>query len=274
MAETAVVEQTAPVVPVETPKVEVPAETKPDEKAKFSELVKKERMIFHRNQQVASKAKEVEAKEKAVSDREAKLAAAQSNPVEALKLLGWTYDQITQYIVNNQQTPPDKHVADIRNELSDFKKQAAEEKRLAAEAAQAQAQAQTQEVIENFKQNLNEYIDTNKDKYELVSLHEAQAVVYETIEQHYEKTKKVMTMEEASDLVEKYLEDQIDRSTKTKKLASKYQPPPPTEEKKVEKTEPRTLTNAMNSGSSPGMLPAKNESDRLQRALAALDGKR
>lgn len=275
MAETAGVEIAAvpptPVVP-ETQKVEPPKE---DTSQKLSDLIKKEKMIYRTKQNLSQKEKLILEKEKALAEREAKLATASTNPIEALKTLGWTYDQITEYMLQNK-VPVDKHITDVRNELEQFKKQQLEEKQKAAEEAKQAAEAQATQVIDSFKVQINDFITTNKDTYELVNLHEAQDIVFATIETHFENTKKVLTIQEATDLVEKYLEDRIEQSTKTKKLASKYRLPEPNVEKKTEPTfsEPKTLTNSMTTGSSPGLPQARNEEDRIKRALAALDGKR
>ena len=72
-------------------------------------------------------------------------------------------------------------------------------------------------------------------------------------------------------MVESYLEDEAKKASGAKKFASKA-----TETKKEDAPAPKqtkTLTNDMQP-TSASVLPAKNEQDRIKRALAALDGQK
>lgn len=276
MSETGVEISAVPPTVPEAPKVETPPVEIPKENAKFNELLKKEKMLYRTKQSLTQKEQAILVKEKALADKEAKLAAAQTNPLEALKYLGWTVDQINQFALENK-IPVDKHVMDVRNELESFKKQQIEEKQKALEEAQKQASAETQIVIDNYREQIKEAIVKQPEKYELTNLYDDNfETVYEVISQHFASTNKVLSIEEAADLVEKYYEEEIEKGIKTKKLASRYPRPEPSgnEKKEAAGVEPRTLTNSMNSPAGPGLPPAKNEEDRMKRALAALDGKR
>jgi hypothetical protein len=103
-------------------------------------------------------------------------------------------------------------------------------------------------------------------------LYDSADLVYDTVEEYFAKTNKVLSIPEACDLVESYLEKQVEKSLATKKLSarvSKQEPSSPTANKPSEPR--RTLTNNDYTSSTPSFVSPKVENDRMSRALAALD---
>ena len=106
------------------------------------------------------------------------------------------------------------------------------------------------------------------EKYELLNLYGQQGLVSEVIAQHYTATQRVMDTAEAADRAEKYLEELVQKASKTKKFGATV---PQQEVKPAQVAQPRTLSNDL-AASSPSIInSAPSEADRIKRALAALD---
>lgn len=275
----------------------------------FSTIIKKEKQILREKRALKEQQLALEAEKQKWAEEQAKLQRFKelSNPLEALKEKGWTYEDLTNYVLSDQKTPPEKMIADVKKELEDLKTaQQREKEQLLAQAKEA-AEKEQQQIIDNFKAQTNEYIAQNKDTYELINLHDAQEVVFATVEEHWAKEverynkeveegttqpkqPKVLSMKEACDLVEKYLEENIEKSFKTKKLSTKYKPLQTDTPSETNNQAPQaqgeaqakpnvkgpvdyksfTIHNAM-SGQGGPTSPAKKLSERMTRAMAALD---
>lgn len=263
---------------------EKPVEEKKEELVapKFAALARKERQLVQEREKFkmeqAQREAQWTAKEAEYAKREEKLKAFESikNPVEALAYLGYSYEEATRTVLNNNKPTAEMEIERLRKEL--------EAKDKAREEAERERQAQTlkeqeeraKKTIETWKSEVNSFIDSHSKEYELVSVNQANDVVIATIEEHFRTTGKILSNTEACDLVEKYLEDQLQKNVATQKWKAKVQPQPKEETQSQSKpaqsaqSQPKTLTNQMSSVA-PSFLPAKTEQDRIQRALAALN---
>lgn len=197
------------------------------------------------------------------------IACFSKNPLEALKRKGITYQDLTNMVLNGEKVTPEIQVKSIEEQMKTWMKQQEEAAKLKEQQETERLTKEHELTIQNFKEEVKEFVSTRSDEYEFINLYDQQELIYATIEEHFNNTQKVMSIKESADLVEKYLLDQANKALKTKKLASMLKPQ--AEEKKDAPREPsKTLNNTMTS-SVPSMLPAKTENDRLKRALAALD---
>lgn len=279
--------------PAKSPET-APAEEK-REAARYAALVRKERLVREKQQALAAEAK---AKESALAEREAKLAhmqeqiatyekargGAKLNPLAALEALGLTYEDVTSFVLADNKPTPDLQVKAVRDEIEALKRQqieaakrAEEERAASIEAEKTRLLSEQQAAIEQFHAETAEYVTAHADDYELVNLHEAHGLVVEVIEQHFAQTKRILSAKEAADLVEKHLEEQVEKAISTKRLSEKVKsrfaapPPAPADEQRVDPAaQRRTVTNDM-TASTPGLGPARTEQERIQRALAAME---
>lgn len=202
------------------------------------------------------------------------MAEAKNNPIAALQASGYSYKDATDFVLNNSSMTAEQQIKAVQDEIKALKdSQETKDKSFKEEQAKA-AEQQVKETIEAFKSEVNDFLAANQEEYELIHFTENQELVFSTIEEHFSRTKKVLSIKEASDLVEKYLEDQTHKAiTETKKMKSKFQL---AQEQKVDPgsaSTSKTLSNSATiSSSAPSTLPAKTEQDRMRRALAALGG--
>lgn len=265
--------------PTQTPPAAPPQDKKPDEmSAKFAALARKEkRMRDEMGRFTASRAEWV-AREKSISDRESAWEQEfKTNPIAALKKRGITYEDISKAVLNDDKFEPSVEIKSVKDEIASLKKEAQEKETRAQEDARRQREQAEQEAIEAFKGGIATFIGENKEKFELVSIFDAGELVFQTVEEHYARTSKagtpkVLSVDEACQMVETYLENEIERTAQaSKKFQSKYGALKTKEEapKKPAATT-TTLSNQATSRASPSMLPASTENDRIKRALAAL----
>lgn len=260
----------------ETP-TETKTETKPDVfSERFAALTKKEKLIQRSRD-------EVRALKDSLTKREADLAAREerakqfesiNNPLEALKLKGWSYDDLTNFVLNNEKPTPDKEIQLVRSELQKIREEQAAEKQRQTEAQTKAHENELASAIDQFKSEVTSFVKSKADDYELINLFDQSGLVYDTIKQYYETNQKLLSVKDGCDLVEKYLETKATKIAKAKKLQSvlttQSKDSSETQSKTPNQAQSRTLTNNMTS-SVPSMLPAKTETDRLQRAMAALE---
>lgn len=237
--------------------------------SRFAALSRKERAIVQKQQ-------EVQAKEAALAEREAKVRAFEEewakDPTKAAESRGLTYAEWTQRVLNDGKPSPDAEVASVRKDIEALRKEREDERKAADAKKLADEQKRNEAVVAEFHAGVNKFIKDNAETYEFINLHEAQNLVISTIEEHFASTKEILDTKKACELVEKFLEEQVIKSTETKKFKAKAAPQPEGDPKQTPKPAPqqKTLTNNM-TASAPGFLPAKTEKERISRALAALE---
>lgn len=253
---------------------------------RFAFLAKKEQAIVRQRQELKAQIEALNAQRSELDKLRAEIDEVKSrrtgyktNPLAALDDAGLSYKELTDYILNNQQISPEQKLKALEekfeSKIEALERQREEERQATQRRYEEQQAQREQQVISEFKGEIASYVATHKDTYELTNLYDSADLVYDTVDAYYEKSGKVLSIPEACDLVEKYLESQVEKSLKTKKLSARL-PKAPTEPT-VERPTPdtpaprRTLNNQTYTSSTPSVVSPKVENDRMARALAALD---
>lgn len=239
---------------------------------RFGALAKKERGLVKLRQEVASERQAIEKRLAEIEEREKKLSDKPKNPIEALQRYGFTYEEATNFLLNGEKATPESEIKSVKEQLDAFRKEQAEKEERAAAEAKKQAEAAEAQAIEGFKKQISDFIAGNSEKYELIHMTGQAELVFDTIEAHFNETKRVMSITEASEAVENYLINEAKRITAAKKLQAQAEKGVGGEAKPQTKPASPTLSNHVTASSAPSFLPAKSEQERLQRALAALNG--
>lgn len=186
------------------------------------------------------------------------------NPIKTWEALGYTFEEATQFVLNDQKPTQEKIVADLQQQLAELNE------KLAAKEAGEKDQADAT-IIQRAKHDLKAYIDDAGDTYELIRENNAYGEVWDVIEGYYEQHGKILPHEEACQHVEKYFEDYVTKMKGLKKFAAK---PPEANadngssgQKIIEP--PKTLTNKLNSTQSPSEAPQEYLSDEDSKARSA-----
>lgn len=264
---------------------------RPEDKvsSKIDILIRREQQALARERQAKQRETALEEKLKRLEEFE----SVKTNPKKALELLGLDYDQLTQTILNDGHVPPDVHIKKLEDKFDSFKSaQEQAEQRRVQEAENAQKQ-NLEVATGNFKKEINQYLDDNKDRYEYTHFEGAQDLVFEVIDEHYNRTQrshaeelaklgesvyqavgKVLSISEAADKVEQHMEQKYNRAKELNKTKTLWGAVPQGTLRDAAKPEPReqkkpaTLTNNMSaSAQSPRKTPL-NDDERVQKAIA------
>jgi len=260
----------------EQPKEEVKELPKDDEfTKKLNWLAKKERKL--QEEKAAQKAIKDEL-EQIRRENEALKSwkdGLRKNPLNQLKSEGISFEDLTAQALSGDREN-DRLLA-LQQELENLKNELGGYRKLNEEKEAAQRKSQEEYAVNSFKAEIGSFLDTSTE-HEITKAYQATDLVYDTIEEHYEQTGRILSLKDAADLVESYLEKKVEedaaRLTRTNKykskLASKFLIESKAEEPiaKAEPKERTTLTNTTTT--SPRIERELTREERLKEAAALL----
>jgi uncharacterized protein YaaR (DUF327 family) len=239
---------------------EVEKETVEDENfsRKFTALSKREADLRKRED-------ELKARNAGYSSVDEYKKLAKTNVQKWLEETGVSFDEITEYYLNGAQNK-DPKVLEVEEKLTKLEKQILEKEEQAAELERRTA-------VANYKSNQKAHIDSKASEYELIAATNNYDLVYDVTKQHFDKTGKILTHDEAAQMVENYLEKEVDKVLKASKIKNKFSNTPKTETgAKTEQAKEtiKTLNNSMtSSAASPSSKPLSRE-ESLERVASML----
>jgi len=196
--------EAAPIAPEQKPAEDV------DFSNRFAALSRKEKYL----QEEAQKIKDSESKYKKYQDLESQ---AKENPLLVLEKYGIDLDAVIAASLGDEAPPKsvEEQLNALKEEMANDKKKAAEQAAKAEEERQKAIQADIDEAVLVHKNEITDHLSKNVEKYELINLQNAQDLVWEVTEAHYNANNgEILTPEQASDKVETYLEEQIKSAMK------------------------------------------------------------
>lgn len=212
-----------PAAAPQTPTAPAPEQQQPQEAPKpkevdhelewakrFNALSKKEKMMLDQRRHLEEQRKEI-----AAFHELKKL--AQENPTELFSKLGISYDDVTNYYLNDGKATPEQKLKAYEARLA-----ALETERL-TEKQQAE-RAKEEAVISNFKSNIKSAVSSG-DKYELTNAQGEEGIdlVFEVVDQLHQETGKI-ELERALELVEAHLEKNYETVIKSAQKLKKFFP--------------------------------------------------
>lgn len=187
-----------------------------DFSSKFAALARKEKALTRKQKESDEKYGKFAEYEKALND-------AKKNPIKFLEAAGLSYQQITDYLLNDGNPSVENQIEELKAQYAaDAKAREDRETKEASDKKDAEAK-HYQEIVETHKKQINAFLDSNRDTYELCALHGAAEDVFEVIEEYYNTNNEILSIDKAADAVEKYLEAEAEKLFVTKKFAAKRQ---------------------------------------------------
>jgi len=145
------------------------------------------------------------------------------NPLKALEDMGLSYDKLTELALNDGKLTPDMQMRLMREELeNDYKSKYKELEDRIIEKEKNDEQRRYDEIETGFKNEIEAFVSSKPEQFELIQANEAKDVVYEVIEEHYNETGKILDIKEAAEAVESYLEEEAEKLLKLGKIRSKF----------------------------------------------------
>lgn len=254
---------------------------------KLQVLLKRERAALEKEKAAKAREAEITAKLAALEEREAKIkefeSLKKSNPMKALELLGLNYQQLTEVALADGNLTPDIKLKMLEEKFdSRLNAQEAAIAKEREEAAKKQA-AQFEKAVEDFKTEIGKYLKENSDRYELISFEQSEDLIYDVIEEHFERTKdeetgigETMTIQQAADKVEEFLEKKYSKAKDLKKVQAFLTPKPVAPEKPKAPTgqKQKTLTNNLSATPMKPRTTRITDDERIAKAIAYARGLR
>lgn len=273
-----------------------PNPTKVDDKisSRMDILIRREQNAVARERLAKQKEAELESKLAKIAEFE----SAKDSPDKALGLLGLSYDELTRAKLNDGQLTPEVQIKKVEDKFEAYRKtqEAAELKRTEEykQEQQRQIQAQEAKAIEGFKSEIGTYLKDNSSRYEFIQFENQQELVYDVVDEHYNRTLaaaqksfdsgdipiekvigKVMSISEAADKVEQWLEQKYHKAGSLNKTKSLWGAMPKgTAQETIAKAgitnrqPPKTLTNELSASQTPPRKSAMTDEERVQKAIA------
>ena len=286
--------------PAATTTAKEPAAAPADDKIspKLALLIQRERAAVERERAAKAVESKMAEREKAIADREARLKAFEDakSPMEVLKLKGLTYEDATKSALADGNVPVETEIRQLREQLGQMTEaqKLAEQQRF--EQQKSDEAKQNEATIASFKEDISSHLKENAARYELIAFEQCESLVYDVIDEHFERTRKaaaakleeegkdpagaageIMTIAQAADKVEAHLEKKYDKArelAKIKVLLAPRQVKEPVVKPLTPRQEPKTLTNQVSATpEAPRKRPVTDE-ERIQRAIAYARGLR
>lgn len=197
----------APVDTQATPPKEEPVSPK------LAVLMERERQALNRERQAKSQEEKLSDRLKMIEEFE-NLKKDPRKVDDLLKHLGWDYDRLTQSKLQDGAVPPGVEIQQLRDELDKVKQELKDKESFALESQKKKVNEAETRAVSDFKSEITEYLKSNTQRYELIEFEKADELVFDVIDEHYNRTidpatgvGKVMPIQEAADKVEKHFED-------------------------------------------------------------------
>lgn len=250
--------------------------------SRFSQLARREAELNRERQRLREERAAVEEAARAAKQFEERKAKARLNPVEALKDLGLSYEDVSEFVVNDNKPTVSAEVQAIRDEIERLREEQRQEKELARQQAEASLQQEQESVIARFNEDAVTFVMSNPQKFEFTLANNATHYVPEIIEKHFLDTGELLTIDKAAEIVEAHYEEVAERVANSLKFKSKLSKPAPVAQTAATQPaitqvapakRPVTLSNALTASASSATTTKRTDQDRIRAAIARLEGK-
>lgn len=204
-----------------------PIEDKKLESTRFNHLAKKESQLVKERELLKKEREDFKIEKERVAGISKRAQEFEDlktkDKIAAMKYAGFTEEDIINFLAEPEtvSNPEEKALKVVQTEINKFKE---EEKLKDEQLKQDQQKIRDEEdnkILIKFKSDITSHVLSDKDQYEYCNYYGdiAQELIYETISNTLLEDKVVISIKEASELVESYYEEQ-DKSMNTLKKRS------------------------------------------------------
>lgn len=176
---------------------------------RFAALSRQEKILRQREADLKAQAEKYKAYEEGQSAQEKFMAEIKENPMAVLEKYNLSLDDLIQYSLGMEAPEPttDDRVAQLQAQIEKMQQDLLSREEQAKKAQEEAAQNSIDEAIAAHKESIAQHIQTNADKYELVSAkgEDALALIWTVTEQYFENNHEVLDVATAAEHVENYL---------------------------------------------------------------------
>jgi hypothetical protein len=240
--------------------------------AKFAEAARRNSALRAKQREIKAPLQEKDSK---IQQLEAELARLKKyeeveDPMELLNLRGIKYEDLIARNLNPESFDQKTEFKKVMDEVAALKKELADRDESAKKREEEAAHQSVEEGKKQYLDHLRSFTEKNLDKYELIHAFEAHEDVFDVIAETMRKTGKLISDDEAAELVEKVLEENyLDRFAKINKLKSKITPSTEGQQKVDLFKQQATLTNQLTPQTSARKERISDE-EAMKRAAALI----
>lgn len=202
--------------PVPTqPQVEPPKQDEEDPSQKFTQAFTK---LTRKERELQERANELKQQEQEMKEFRELIEASKKDPEKFLEHVGWDYDKLTRFKLDQPAKPQQEYVDPKIAELEENQKKLQEQYQ---KDKDTQAEQRLNAAIQGVKSDISGMIETGKDKYELCNVYSSEAVdiVYNVIDNYYNEHQEILPYEDALQATEDWLlETRVKPVTQANKL--------------------------------------------------------
>lgn len=208
------------VAPQETEQTEAP---KQDETKTYEEIAKIARLKAAARKQAMAVKEPLKQKESELSKLQEELSRLKkyeeiNDPIELLKAKGWDYEDIIAKQLNPEGFDTKKEMESLREEIQRLREESETKEKTYLEK-------QREETLKGYVRHIENFTKGN-ESYELINMNNAHQDVVDLMQETYNKSGKILSEEEACQMVENYFEEQmaqiLDTLKKSNKIKSKF----------------------------------------------------
>lgn len=194
----------AEVAPIEVAAQEQEAAApKVDFSHKFAALAKKEKALYEQRKAIEGELSELNAWK---ASRE----QAKKNPNKFLEANGLDFETIAKFNLEGGEERVPSELETIKEKLERLEKETESQKVAREEQEKAHLEKQYDAQINNFKKQIEEHAKQAAEKFEFINANPVHLNdVFELIEIHFQKTQKILAIDEACQLVEDHIENEF-----------------------------------------------------------------
>lgn len=193
---------------------------------KFNFLTAQEKKLREREMSMKSEKEKLDA----ISEQ---LANLKQNPLKALEAAGWTFKDLAELILNDEQPTTEKKIASLEQQIIEDKRAREEERKAQAEEERLARERELNErynsTIEKAKSDIHALVD-GSDDFELIKSQGAHDLVWDVVQEVFNETKQVIDFREAATRVEEHLTEEVEKLLKVNKFQQRYKPVAPKDE--------------------------------------------
>jgi hypothetical protein len=256
--------------------LEQPKQQNDDSMARRLEIIsRRERELMNREQAYRAEISKYQNMEREMLDYKNKLRELDEldkDPVSVLGRRGWDIDKIAEKFSSQHEPIAGEEKKSLYSKLDEMQAYIKKMEGDLTQRDERQLEERRSQVKNRLYADMRAEASKEPDKYELVDKEDAYDTVFQLMDDHYQKTQKALSIQEAMEQVENYLDSEYSKRLKYKKIQSKfmnqnedYLEPEPQQDYR-----PSTLTNNLSQTIPPQSNRPLTREESLRRAAALI----
>lgn len=230
----------------------------------FVRLARRERQLREREGKLSTF-------EKQLAEYQERERLAKEDPLAFIDRYGIDLGDVTRRLVEDPISPEKKELLELKNKMKKWEQEKEEQ-------SKRQKEQETTTAFQQAQKELQDLLDKDADKYELIRMQNANDLVFQVIVEFQNQHGRWLSFEEAAEKVESHLESQVSKLLESKKIKSRLAPQTENQAEDSMAAKPEsmngssspTLSNFNANHSTPRPDGRVSDEELMKRALAVM----